>query len=141
MIEPLTVVQFRRHRGPHLMRKVRGCIADHDWGVMQQVLWIPTTTISWLAHDIPAWMGMWFAVFPTTETLIAQLLAAILVIGSYFLARHQTVRGSRRDGIAAQSSENAPVDEQVGCTCWIFSKGKKLKIDQGLFHCVHTQAA
>ncbi len=81
---------------------------------MQQALWIPTTTISWLAHVIPAWMGMWFAVFPTTETLIAQLIAAILVIGSYFLARYQTVRGSRRhDGVVAQSSEGASVDERV----------------------------
>jgi high-affinity iron transporter len=37
-------------------------------------------------------MGLWFAVFPTAETLGAQLLAAALVIGSYFLAREQTVR-------------------------------------------------
>ena len=81
---------------------------------MQQALWIPTTTISWLANVIPAWMGMWFSVFPTTETLIAQLLAAILVIGSYFLARYQTVRGSRRrDDAPVQHSEDAPVDERV----------------------------
>jgi len=32
--------------------------------------------------------GMWFAVFPTYETLIAQAIAAILVIGSYYAARH-----------------------------------------------------
>jgi len=32
-------------------------------------------------------MGMWFAVFPTVETLVAQLIAAVLVIGSYFAAR------------------------------------------------------
>ena len=31
---------------------------------------------------------MWFAVFPTYETLIAQGLAAILVVGSYYAARH-----------------------------------------------------
>jgi hypothetical protein len=32
-------------------------------------------------------MGLWFAVFPTVETLVAQLIAAVLVIGSYFAAR------------------------------------------------------
>ena len=33
-------------------------------------------------------MGMWFAVFPTYETMVAQLLAAILVVGSYYAASH-----------------------------------------------------
>jgi hypothetical protein len=30
---------------------------------------------------------MWFAVFPTYETLIAQAIAAVLVVGSYYAAR------------------------------------------------------
>ena len=30
---------------------------------------------------------MWFAVFPTYETLVAQFIAAVLVIGSYYAAR------------------------------------------------------
>ena len=38
------------------------------------------------------WAQLWFAVFPTAETLGAQLLAAALVVGSYFLAREQSVR-------------------------------------------------
>jgi high-affinity iron transporter len=37
-------------------------------------------------------MGLWFAVFPTVETLTAQLLAAALVVGSFFLARQQSGR-------------------------------------------------
>jgi hypothetical protein len=32
-------------------------------------------------------MRLWFAVFPTVETLVAQLIAAVLVIGSYFAAK------------------------------------------------------
>jgi hypothetical protein len=36
---------------------------------------------------MPPWMGMWFAVFPTYETLVAQLIAAVLVVGSYYGAR------------------------------------------------------
>src|SRR6266436_4189138 len=55
---------------------------------MQLAHWIPTTSISRLANVIPPWMGMWFAVFPTVETLVAQLIAAVLVIGSYYAARH-----------------------------------------------------
>jgi high-affinity iron transporter len=54
---------------------------------MQLAHWIPTTPITPLENYIPAWMGLWFAVFPTVETLVAQLIAAVLVIGSYFAAR------------------------------------------------------
>ena len=55
---------------------------------MQLAHWISRTEIPWLVNSIPAWMGMWFAVFPTYETLIAQGLAAMLVVGSYYAARH-----------------------------------------------------
>src|SRR5712671_5936236 len=54
---------------------------------MQLAHWIPKTDVPWLTNLIPAWLGMWFAVFPTYETLIAQSIAAVLVIGSYFAAR------------------------------------------------------
>jgi high-affinity iron transporter len=54
---------------------------------MQLAHWISRTEIPWLANVLPAWVGMWFAVFPTYETLIAQSLAAILVVGSYYAAR------------------------------------------------------
>jgi high-affinity iron transporter len=57
---------------------------------MQLAHWISTTQINWLANKIPAWAGLWFSIFPTVETLVAQLLAAFLVIGSYFLARRKT---------------------------------------------------
>ena len=60
---------------------------------MQLANWIPTTRIVALENVVPAWMGVWFSVFPTLETLVAQLLAAVLVIGSYYLARKQVARG------------------------------------------------
>ena len=63
---------------------------------MQLAGWIPTTPIPWLAHWIPAWLGMWFAVFPTVETLAAQLIAAGLVLGSYWVVRSQLLRLSAR---------------------------------------------
>ena len=53
---------------------------------MQLAHWIPTTKIDWLS-GIPDWAGVWFSVYPTVETLVAQFLAALLVVGSYFLAR------------------------------------------------------
>ncbi len=54
---------------------------------MQLANWIPTTTVKSLVNVIPAWAGLWFSVFPTVETLAAQLLAAVLVIGSYCAPR------------------------------------------------------
>lgn len=57
---------------------------------MQLANWLPTTTLPWLEPYLPGWMGLWFAIFPTVETLAAQGLAAAFVIGSYFLARRQS---------------------------------------------------
>lgn len=54
---------------------------------MQLAHWISKTDVPWLVPVIPPWAGLWFAVFPTYETLFAQLLAAIVVVGSYFAAR------------------------------------------------------
>ncbi len=54
---------------------------------MQLAHWISKTDVPWLVNVIPAWMGLWFAVFPTYETLLAQLIAAAIVIGSYFAAK------------------------------------------------------
>lgn len=57
---------------------------------MQLANWIPTTPINSLANTIPPWMGLWLSIFPTRETLLAQALALIVVVGSYFLARRMT---------------------------------------------------
>jgi high-affinity iron transporter len=54
---------------------------------MQLAGWIPMTKIAALENLTPDWMGVWFSIFPTAETLLAQLLAAVLVIGSYYAAR------------------------------------------------------
>src|SRR5438552_9879795 len=69
---------------------------------MQLAHWISTTPIHWLVPFTPRWMGMWFAVFATYETIAAQLIAAVLVIGSYYAARHF-------GGGAAQASAEAGV--------------------------------
>src|SRR6266481_3327557 len=67
---------------------------------MQLAAWIPTTKIGWLANLLPDWMGVWFALYPSIETLLAQLLAAVLLIGSYYAARRRA-GGSRQNGVGA----------------------------------------
>ena len=54
---------------------------------MQLAHWLSATQIPSLTRLIPSWMGLWFSVFPTVETLAAQAVAALVVVGSYFTAR------------------------------------------------------
>jgi len=61
---------------------------------MQLAKWIPTTNIPALEPFMPDWVGLWFSVFPTVETLAAQGLAAAIVIGSFFLAKKQATKDS-----------------------------------------------
>lgn len=68
---------------------------------MQLAHWIPTTQINGVAPFVPDWMGLWFSVFPTVETLAAQGLAAVLVVGFYFAARLLPSSGSRQAVAAA----------------------------------------
>ncbi|GAC1387127.1 MAG: hypothetical protein NVS4B8_25660 [Herpetosiphon sp.] len=66
---------------------------------MQLAHWISTTKLNW---SIPGWMGLWFSVIPTVETLLAQALAAILVIGSYVVSRYShLLKGRSHNGIAS----------------------------------------
>jgi high-affinity iron transporter len=55
---------------------------------MQLANWISTTPIPWLDGRIPDWAGVWFSIFPNWETVIAQGIAFLLVVGSYFLSGH-----------------------------------------------------
>lgn len=54
---------------------------------MQFAGWLPTTPLRRLGEIIPGWIGLWFSIFPTLETLLCQLIAGVLVFGSYFTAR------------------------------------------------------
>jgi high-affinity iron transporter len=77
---------------------------------IQQAGWIGTTPIH---VAIPSWMGLWFSVFPNVETIVAQAVAALLVIGSYFLAEEIKVRRPRRRGAAATSQPVAAPDSEA----------------------------
>jgi high-affinity iron transporter len=53
---------------------------------MQQAGWIHTSTIAGLDGKVPDWAGVWFSIYPTWETILAQVVACALVVGSYFIS-------------------------------------------------------
>src|SRR5205807_6260790 len=80
---------------------------------MQLAHGISRTEIPWLVNVIPAWMGMWLAVFPTYETMVAQLLATILVVGSYYAATHMQRRARPDDSYSANATAASSSLSQV----------------------------
>ena len=72
----------------------------------QDLGWLPRHEI--LVGVIPVWMGSWFEVYPTVETLAAQLLAAAFVIGSYYLAEYMKVTKPKREGKPVAVRAEAP---------------------------------
>ncbi len=76
---------------------------------MQQAGWLPTHP---LRLSIPAWMGVWFAVYPTLEGLVSQSLAAVTLLGSYAWVRNRVPRDTEGDGAkdeVRRELENAAV--------------------------------
>jgi high-affinity iron transporter len=72
---------------------------------LQQAAWISTTR---LPLAIPDWAGLWFATFPTLETLLMQALAVVLVLGSYLVAENLKVTRPRRRGEAPARRPESP---------------------------------
>lgn len=70
---------------------------------MQGVGWL---SIHPIEVELPLWMGTWLGIYPTVETLTAQLLAFVFVIGSYFAAEWMRKRDLRR-AIAAHEEATA----------------------------------
>lgn len=56
--------------------------------VMQVVAWLPIHPIDGV--NFPYWWGQWFGVYPTWEGILAQVGAAVFVLGSYYLAEYQS---------------------------------------------------
>ena len=74
---------------------------------MQLAGWIGTTPIEGL--QIPGWAGTWFSIFPNVETIAAQVIAVVAVVGSYVAAQYVRVwRPRRRHERAAQIAESPP---------------------------------
>jgi high-affinity iron transporter len=68
---------------------------------LQGVGWLPITPID---ADLPYWTGIWLGVFPTVETIAAQVAAAGFVVGSYMLAERLRKSTGRR----AESRDPSP---------------------------------
>ena len=70
---------------------------------LQGVGWMPITPID---VELPFWMGTWLGVYPTVETIAAQIAALGFVIGSYFLAGFVSKRRSK--AAIARSEASVP---------------------------------
>ncbi|MBI5706430.1 MAG: FTR1 family protein [Armatimonadetes bacterium] len=66
---------------------------------MQLAGWLPTHP---LPLPIPDWMGVWFATFPNIEGLASQLLAALLVVGSFLWVRSKVPRTKSGELVTAK---------------------------------------
>ena len=58
---------------------------------MQQAGWLSSHPLN---LGIPDWLGTWFATFPNIEGLLAQAIAALLVVGSYAWVRRSVPAAS-----------------------------------------------
>jgi high-affinity iron transporter len=67
--------------------------------------WIPSHPTPF---SVPAWMGAWFEIYPYWETIGAQVMAGLLVVGSYVLAEHVKVRRRVRRGERPAVRAEAP---------------------------------
>jgi len=56
----------------------------------------------------PYWAGVWLGIFPTVETIAAQIGAVVFVVGSYLLAERMRTRGRRRAARVASAPAAAP---------------------------------
>jgi high-affinity iron transporter len=72
---------------------------------MQLAGWIGTTPIG---VQLPGWAGEWFSIFPNVETIAAQVIAVVAVVGSYLLAQYLRVWRPRRRGERAARIADAP---------------------------------
>jgi high-affinity iron transporter len=80
---------------------------------MQLAGWIGTTRIPGL--DLPGWTGTWFSLFANVETVAAQGIALLLVLGSYFAAQYLRVWRPRRQGEdGARRAEAPPASGRSG---------------------------
>ena len=71
----------------------------------QDLGWLPSTP---LPFAVPGWLGSWFEIYGTYETIACQLIAAVFVVGSYVLAQQLKVRRPQSQGQPAARRPEAP---------------------------------
>jgi high-affinity iron transporter len=77
---------------------------------MQLAGWIGTTAIPGV--NVPGWAGTWFSIFPNVETILAQIVSVLLVLGSYVGAQYLRVWRPRRRGEAVAQRAEAPPERE-----------------------------
>jgi high-affinity iron transporter len=77
---------------------------------MQGVGWLPVHSLD---IDFPLWMGTWLGIYPTVETLGAQLAAVAFVIGSYYAAEWYR-KNKARPSLAGQATSAARSSAMAG---------------------------
>jgi high-affinity iron transporter len=76
---------------------------------MQGVGWLPITPLD---VEFPYWMGIWLGIFPTVETIAAQVAGGVFVIGSYVLAERLKTR--RRSAVLRRQAQAQPHQNGAG---------------------------
>src|SRR3954451_8526376 len=71
----------------------------------QDLGWLPRHETPF---TLPVWMGSWFEMYSSWETLGVQFLAALFVIGSYWLAKEVKVKRPQRAGAQPAVRAEAP---------------------------------
>src|SRR3954451_21840349 len=71
----------------------------------QDLGWLPRHETPF---TLPEWMGSWFEMYSTWETLAVQALAGLFVIGSYWLAKEMRVNRPQRAGAQPAVRAEAP---------------------------------
>jgi high-affinity iron transporter len=71
----------------------------------QQLGWLPSHATPF---TVPEWMGSWFEMYSTWETLGIQVLAGLFVIGSYYAAERMKVKAPIARGEQPARSAEAP---------------------------------
>jgi high-affinity iron transporter len=71
----------------------------------QDLGWLPRHATPFA---VPQWMGAWFEIYPTWETLAVQFTAALFVVGSYFAAERRVVAAPQRRGEEPAIRAEAP---------------------------------
>jgi high-affinity iron transporter len=72
--------------------------------------------LGWIPHHdtpfaVPGWLGSWFEIYGTWETIGAQVVAGAFVVGSYFLAQHVKVKRPAKRGEQPAVRAEAPPTE------------------------------
>jgi hypothetical protein len=63
---------------------------------MQQAHWLAVNPL--LPLSLPNWLNVWFSVYNSLESLTAQALTVVLVVGSYLVAKYVQIRRPPQSG-------------------------------------------